>query len=170
MSSAPALQSMPSPTAFSAVYEEHFSFLCDVARYRFNVPEDEAEDVVQEVFLSFLLVRDTVREARAWLIGGVCNASRRYWMLRGGGREENLPQHAAAPQQVEKLMQEISVRQVVGRLHPKCRRTLRLHYWDGATAREVATRLDTTNRYAEKLIHKCLRQAWRAWHHLWRKS
>lgn len=170
MTSVSALQSTPRQAAFSAVYEEHFSFLCDVARYRFNVPEDEAEDVVQEVFLSFLLVRETVREPRAWLIGGVCNASRRYWTLRGGGRQEALPRNAAAPPQVEKLMQEISVRQVVGRLHPKCRRTLRLHYWEGSTARELATRLDTTNRYAEKLIHDCLRKAWRAWHHLWRES
>lgn len=170
MSSVRALESTSTHAEFVAVYEEHFSFLRDLARFRFNVPEGEAEDVVQEVFLSFFLARQTVREPRAWLIGGVCNASRRYWTLRGGRRDEALPRDAGAPAQVEELMQQISVRQVVGRLHPKCRRTLRLHYWEGATAREVATRLDTTNRYAEKLIHDCLRKAWRAWNHLWRKS
>lgn len=162
-----ALASVEHPP-FAAVYQEHFSFLQDVARYRFNVPPSAVEDVVHEVFLSYFMARETVHDPRAWLIGGVCNASRRYWTSQAIRKEEALDPERPAPA-TDEFLQELTVRQVVGRLHPRCRRTLELHYWEGATAREVAERLDTTQRYAEKLIHQCLRKAFRAWNHLWRE-
>ncbi|HVR44307.1 MAG TPA: sigma-70 family RNA polymerase sigma factor, partial [Thermoanaerobaculia bacterium] len=152
--------------AFAAVYRQHFAFLRDLARYRFNVPPSAAEDVVQEVFLGYLLARESVRDPRAWLIGGVCNASRHYWTVQGRRRDQVVNWQARNPG-TDEFLQAITVRQVVGRLHSKCRRTLELHYWEGATGREVAEQLGTTLRYAEKLIHQCLRKAFRAWHHLW---
>ncbi|MGH9458221.1 MAG: RNA polymerase sigma factor [Thermoanaerobaculia bacterium] len=153
---------------FTAVYEEYFGFLCDVAMHRFRVPPAAAEDVVHEVFLSFLTVRHEVRDPRAWLIGGVCNASRRYWSLSTESLDD--APRCLVSAETEELMEEITVRQVVGRLHAKCRRTLQLHYWEGATPGEMAGDLRTTPAYARKLIHQCLRKAWRAWHHLWREA
>lgn len=166
MTTFPTVDPATQRSAFDAVYEEHYSLLYNVALHRFNVPPAAADDVVQEVFLSYLMARDSVRDARAWLVGGVCNASRGYWRTQAGRKEEMLEKRSV-PVQIEQVLREVSVRQVMDRLHPKCRRTLELHYWEGATAREVAESLETTPRYAEKLIHQCLRKAWRAWHHLW---
>ena len=43
-------------------------------------------------------------------------------------------------------------------LQPRCRETLYLHYLEGRSAADVARELDTTHRYAEKLIHNCLKR------------
>ncbi|MFN2237982.1 MAG: RNA polymerase sigma factor, partial [Thermoanaerobaculia bacterium] len=73
----------PQPDSFSEIYRGHFGFLRRLVVCRFNVPESVAEELVQDVFVSFLRVQKTVRDPRAWLIGGACNAARTYWRKRG---------------------------------------------------------------------------------------
>jgi RNA polymerase sigma factor (sigma-70 family) len=58
----------------------------------------------------------------------------------------------------EKRAMEMTVQQALAYLQPRCRETLRLHYFDGRSAAEVARELETTTRYAEKLIHNCLKR------------
>jgi len=53
----------------------------------------------------------------------------------------------------------MTMQKVLGYLQPRCRETLRLHYFEGRSAVDVAKELETTNRYAEKLIHNCLKRA-----------
>ena len=53
---------------------------------------------------------------------------------------------------------QMTVQKVLGYMHPKCRETLRLHYFDGRSAGDGAKEMETTNRYAEKLIHNCLKR------------
>jgi hypothetical protein len=60
---------------------------------------------------------------------------------------------------VERLEQTILVRRLLKHLRPGERKVLRLHYFEGQTATEIAATLDTTVRYAEKLISKALAQA-----------
>ena len=50
------------------------------------------------------------------------------------------------------------MRQALEYLQPRCRETLHLHYFEGRSANDVAEKLETTNRYAEKLIHNCLKR------------
>jgi DNA-directed RNA polymerase specialized sigma24 family protein len=52
----------------------------------------------------------------------------------------------------------ITMRQALDYLQPRCRETLYLHYYEGRSANDVAISLDTTSRYAEKLIHNCLKR------------
>lgn len=165
----------PRPDSFSEIYRGHFGFLRKLVVGRFNVPESVAEELVQDVFVSFLRVQKTVRDPRAWLIGGACNAARQYWRKRGAcpGSDDrtDFGRHPASDHDadLEDLARKLTVRQVVGGLHPKCRETLQLHYWQGATATEMAQTLGTTARYAEKLIYRCLRKAFQEWRHLWGK-
>jgi RNA polymerase sigma factor (sigma-70 family) len=165
----------PRPDSFSEIYRHHFGFLRKLVVCRFNVPESVAEELVQDVFVSFLRVRNSVRDPRSWLIGGACNAARQYWRKQGtwpasDDTQDRRP-HPASDHDadVEDLARRLTVRQVVGGLHPKCRETLQLHYWQGATAIEMAETLGTTARYAEKLIYRCLRKAFQEWRHLWGK-
>jgi RNA polymerase sigma-70 factor (ECF subfamily) len=117
---------------------------------------------LQEVFVSFLQTGTKIENVRAWLVAAICNASRHYW--RTQGRAEQLPEDfveqsdpgsQALP---ERFALEMTVRQALQYLQPRCRETLWLHYFEGRSAADVARELETTTRYAEKLIHNCLKR------------
>jgi RNA polymerase sigma factor (sigma-70 family) len=154
----------PSPAAddVETLYVEHRNLLLYVACRKFRIPDCDAENLIQEVFLSFLQTGTKIDNIRAWLVAAMCNASRHYW--RAQGRIESLPDdfndhsdpgsHGLADQFAMKM----TVRQALDYLQPRCRETLWLHYFEGRSAGDVARELETTNRYAEKLIHNCLKR------------
>src|SRR4029079_5427234 len=88
-------QSPPAPPVSSAaddveaLYIEHRSLLLYVASRKFRIPECDSENLIQEVFLSFLQTGTKIDNVRAWLVAAMCNASRHYW--RAQGRIESLP-------------------------------------------------------------------------------
>lgn len=145
------------------VYRAHYTLLLYVSCRKFKVPPGDAESLIQEVFLSYLSSRADVRDVRAFLMGAISNASRQYWRSRG--RTESLPDDYGQRSDpfsaglAETVATRITIRETLSRLHERCRETLRLHYFEGCSAPEVARELNTTNRYAEKLIHKCLKRA-----------
>jgi RNA polymerase sigma factor (sigma-70 family) len=144
------------------LYLQYRTLLMSVACRKFRVPEPDAEGLLQEVFVSFLQTGARIENVRAWLVAAICNASRHYW--RTQGRAEQLPEdyveHSdpgshALP---ERMAMEMTVRQALQYLQPRCRETLWLHYFEGRSAADVARELETTTRYAEKLIHNCLKR------------
>jgi RNA polymerase sigma factor (sigma-70 family) len=145
------------------LYVQHRSLLLYVACRKFRVPETDAENLIQEVFLSFLQTGTSIDKPRAWLVAAMCNASRHYW--RSSGRTESLPDdfndHSDPDSQSlnDAFTMRMTVRQVLKYLQPRCRETLWLHYFEGRSAGDVARELQTTHRYAEKLIHNCLKRA-----------
>jgi RNA polymerase sigma factor (sigma-70 family) len=150
------------------VYRLHYDLLLYVARRRFRVPAGDAESLIQEVFVSYLSAANEVRDIRAWLLGAISNASRHYWRLRG--RTESLPDDLEKKSDphvnADNIATSLTVRETLAHLHEKCRETLRLRYFEGCSAAEVAKELDTTNRYAEKLIHNCLKRAYQVYRNL----
>lgn len=154
----------PSPAAddVEALYLEHRHLLLYVACRKFRVPDSDAENLIHEVFLAFLQTGTRIENVRAWLVGAMCNASRHYW--RTQGRTESLPDNIddhSDPRShglAEKVAMKMTVRQALDYLQPRCRETLWLHYFEGRSAADVARELETTNRYAEKLIHNCLKR------------
>lgn len=144
------------------LYLAYRTLLLYVACRKFRVPDSDAENLIQEVFLSYLQTGTKIDNIRAWLVAAMCNASRHYW--RSQGRTESLPDdfndhsdpgsHGLA----EQYMTRMTVRQALDYLQPRCRETLWLHYFEGRSAGDVARELETTNRYAEKLIHNCLKR------------
>jgi RNA polymerase sigma factor (sigma-70 family) len=169
--SAPARFETPATAEFDPVvadpteeiYREHYQLLLYVACRKFRVPEEDAEALIQEIFVSYLSAGAGIRDVRAWLVAAVSNASRHYWRIHG--RTESLPENFGERSDplshglAETFARRLTMHQTLGYLHEKCRETLRLHYFEGCSAMEVARRLDTTNRYAEKLIHNCLKRA-----------
>ena len=146
-----------------SLYIEHRPLLLFVGCRKFQIDQGEAENLVQEVFLSFLQTQTRIENVRAWLVAAMCNASRHHW--RSVGRVEPLPddydnQCDPGTQSIaDRFAMQMTVQKVLGYMHPKCRETLRLHYFDGRSAGDVAKEMETTNRYAEKLIHNCLKRA-----------
>jgi RNA polymerase sigma factor (sigma-70 family) len=145
-----------------ALYIEHRSLLLYVACRKFRVPDCDAENLIQEVFLSFLQSGTKIDNVRAWLVAAMCNASRHYW--RAQGRVESLPDDfndhtdPGSLGLADQFAMKMTVRQALDYLQPRCRETLWLHYFEGRSAADVARELETTNRYAEKLIHNCLKR------------
>ena len=145
------------------LYIEHRTLLLFVACRKFRVNEPDAENLIQEVFLSFLQTCTKIENVRAWLVAAMCNASRHHW--RSMGRTEPLPDDydnqsdPGSQGLADRFAMEMTVQKVLGYMQPRCRETLRLHYFEGRSAGDVAKELETTNRYAEKLIHNCLRRA-----------
>ncbi len=152
----------PQPEDIGELYVRHRPLLLHVGCRKFRIPESEAESLIQEVFLSFMTTTTKVENTRAWLVAAMCNASRHYW--RGQGRTEGLPddfdEHTDPSSSgiAEKMAMIITMQQALGYLQPRCRETLYLHYYEGRSANDVAVSLDTTSRYAEKLIHNCLKR------------
>jgi RNA polymerase sigma factor (sigma-70 family) len=154
----------PSPAAddVEALYVEHRNLLLYVACRKFRIPDSDAENLIQEVFLSFLQTGTKIDNIRAWLVAAMCNASRHYW--RAQGRIESLPDDFADHSDpgshglADQFAMRMTVRQALDYLQPRCRETLWLHYFEGRSAGDVARELETTNRYAEKLIHNCLKR------------
>ena len=152
-----------SPDEVEALYIEHRTLLLFIACRKFRIADGEAENLIQEVFLSFLQTCTRIDNVRAWLVAAMCNASRHYW--RAQGRTESLPDdyaNACDPKTTstaDEHAMRLTMSKVLGYMQPKCRDTLRLHYFDGRSANDIAKELETTPRYAEKLIHTCLRRA-----------
>jgi len=145
------------------LYIEHRTLLLYIASRKFHIVDGEAENLIQEVFLSFLQTCTRIDNVRAWLVAAMCNASRHFW--RAQGRTESLPDDYAnqcdpkTTGTADDHAMRLTMSKVLGYMQPKCRETLRLHYFDGRSANDIAKELETTPRYAEKLIHTCLRRA-----------
>jgi RNA polymerase sigma factor (sigma-70 family) len=156
-----ALEARP-PVDVETLYVQYRTLLLSVACRKFRVPDADAEGLLQEVFLSFLQTGTHIDNERAWLVAAVCNASRHYWRMQG--RIESLPpdfleySDPGSLSLPERRVLEMTVQQALGYLQPRCQQTLRLHYFEGRSASEVGQELDTTTRYAEKLIHNCLKR------------
>jgi RNA polymerase sigma factor (sigma-70 family) len=144
------------------IYVRYRTLLIHIGSRKFHIDEPDAESLIQEVFLSFMTTTTTIANVRAWLVAAMCNASRHYWRVQG--RTESLPDdfdEHTDPMTVdvaEGMAMIITMQQALGYLQPRCRDTLKLHYYEGLSANEVARAQDTTSRYAEKLIHNCLKR------------
>jgi RNA polymerase sigma factor (sigma-70 family) len=153
----------PYPQDVGDLYVNHRTLLLFVACRKFHIPEIDAENLIQDVFLSFIQTATTVGNNRAWLVAAMCNASRHYW--RAQGRTESLPDDIGersdpnSQSVADRMAMQMTMRHVLGYMRPQCRETLRLHYYEGRSAADVGRELDTTTRYAEKLIHNCLKRA-----------
>ena len=151
------------PDQVEALYLEHRKLLMFIASRKFRIAEEDAENLIQEVFLSLLQTGARIQNVRAWLVAAMCNSSRYYWRVQG--RTESLPDDYGDQRDpgsvglADRFAMQMTLQKVLGYLQPRCRETLRLHYFEGRSAVDVARELDTTHRYAEKLIHNCLSRA-----------
>lgn len=120
----------------AAVYHTALTLLKDAAA---------AEDVMQEVFLSYYRELEKgrqVRHLRAWLLTATRN--RCYNALRDGRREElmeEIPVVMTAPDPLTDVQQQDVVERVLDCLSEDERLVFTLHCLDGYTYREIATGL-----------------------------
>src|SRR4029079_12728461 len=78
----PAKKAVSSPAEapvegdIGALYRDYRMRLVSVACRKFRIPEIEAENLIQEVFLSFLQAGTKIENAKAWLVAANGKRSR----------------------------------------------------------------------------------------------
>jgi RNA polymerase sigma factor (sigma-70 family) len=149
---------------FEAVYEQYFPLLAQIAVFKFQVPDADAEALVHDVLISYLRKSKDILDLRPWLIGAICYASRHYWRLNGrtmGVEAEPIGDRVdpASLRILDSLPDQLAAREALECLAPRCREVLQMRYFEGCTVAEVASRLGVKTKYAQKLISKCLRRA-----------
>lgn len=149
--------------SFDDAYRQHADLLREIAERKFRVPATDAEALVNDVFTSFLMRSDSVRDPRRWLIGAVCHASRGYWRMES--RTEPLPpdidkrEDPLVSDLEDRLVNTMTIAIAVSQLGDKCRCTLQMYYAEGYSAAEIAEELGTTTGYVMQLLHTCRKRA-----------
>jgi RNA polymerase sigma factor (sigma-70 family) len=155
---------------FEALYFAHRNLLLYLACARFRVPPEDAEALLHDVFLAFLISDVPLRDPRAWFVAAMSNAARAY--RRRSARSDafsELPQSFmdSGSTDPDDLERELLVREILRRLRSRDREVLRLRFFEELTVPEIGERLRTTTRYAERLVAFALtrvRDAYRRLH------
>lgn len=153
------------PTSFTApelletLYRAHGPLMMTVARVQWSLPPTEAEEIVHEIFLSFLERQPQVTNMRAFLLGATRNACKYYW--RKQGRETELPEDLADAGEDRRqarwpLLTTLVV--ALAQMGPRCRETLQSFYTGGETPEEIAKRLNVSPAYVYQILHGCREQ------------
>lgn len=156
--------------AVEDAYKAHADRLREIAEKKFNIPPLDAAGVVNEVFTSYMLRRESIRDARQWLVGAVCHASRAYW--RAAARTSPLPPDVGEYVDPDsgglegRIVDRVTMATALNQIGAKCRETLRMYYAEGYSAAEIAARLNTTSNYVMQLLHNCRKRVRKAYDEL----
>ena len=129
---------------------------------RYQVPPEDAEDVLQETLLTLLLKWETVEKPEAWLIGCLRRRCIMYWRTRRGRIYEavdeailELMAEAEMPSQ-ETISLRRDLLRVISRLPQRCQSMLRLRYGFDMKPDEIAERLGYRQSSVRKVANRCL--------------
>lgn len=129
---------------------------------RFRIPEQDAEDLLQQALLAYVRKRHTVLDPPNWLAGTLRNRCLKYWRARRRSLytavdtailESVVPDGGPNQEQVE-IRRDLNG--AMGRLRPRCRSILGLRYGLGCELRETAQRLGYKESSIYKLVERCL--------------
>lgn len=163
---APAAEAGDRCVAVEDAYRHHAALLREIAEHKFNIPPPDAESIVNDVFTSFMLRRDSVRSPRKWLIGAVCHASRAYWRIAARTSQLSPDEDYIDPRLDDlegTIVDRVTMSAALAQLGPKCRETLRMYYAEGYSAAEIAAHFGTTSGYVMQLLHSCRKRVRRAY-------
>jgi RNA polymerase sigma factor (sigma-70 family) len=151
--------------AIDDVYLEHAPLLRRVAIRKFSVPPADAENLVHDVFLDYLVSTRTVRsDLRSYLVGAICNASRNYWRSRRSESRVFTDDEASGADVLSEdifndLARNLIVASTLARLGERCREALRRYYLDGEDTGTVAAAMNTSPSNVNYLMHVCRKRA-----------
>lgn len=148
---------------FDLLYAGYSRLLRGVAMRKFGVSREDSDDLVQDVFATFLANPAGVRDLHAYLIGAICNAARQH-RRRGEAAPfcEEMPVSCAAAASddvAESVIQSLVIDATLARLGASCRDTLQRFYIEGESALSIASARDTTANYIFRLLNYCRNRA-----------
>ena len=141
----------------AALYAQYRPLLLLIAARRFGVERDEAEDLVHDVFVSYLRRWRVVRDVRRWLIGAICHACRYRERKFGRLDQFDLPEHdiPSSPTHTDRPVAQ----QLVERLSQRDQELLAWRFIEGMTAAEIGVLLGCTPKAADKRLRRALKHA-----------
>lgn len=147
---------------FDALYAAYRPLLRKIAIRKFGVPADAVDDLVHDVFATYLANPSNVRDLHPYLIGAICNASRQY-RRRGDSRALSSAsvEWSGTPgdELLEGVVRNLIIGTTLSRLGVKCRETLQRFYLQGESALSIATSRHTTPNYICRLLNYCRNKA-----------
>lgn len=154
------------PNSIDAIYIDHALLMRRIAIRKFNVPPADAEGLVHDVFIDYLTSMRRVRgDLRAYLIGAICNASRKYWRSKRNEHrvltddEFSASDAAIADDLFEPVALRLVIASVLAKLGSRCREVLRRYYLEGEDTPSIAAAIDTTSSNVNYLMHICRKRA-----------
>lgn len=156
-----------SAAAAGQLYLDYAPLLRRVAVRKFNVPPADAEALVHDVFINYLVTPRRVmdRHLRAYLVASICNASRNYWRSRHTEARVfadgacDVSDAASHDEVLENLARNLTVASTLAKLGPRCRELLKRYYLHGETTPAVAAAMNTTASNVNYLMHVCRKRA-----------
>ena len=128
----------------------------------YDIPPEDAEDIVQEALLEALRKWGTIRQRDAWLLGTVRFKCSHYWKRKRTDRVEafDLPEleELSSPQAPDQEQKEISMdlRSLTRGVDGRHRAALWLRFGVGLSVDEVARQLGYSAASIRKLTGRCL--------------
>lgn len=146
------------------VYLEAGPLMRRYAIRRFRVPAAVADELVQDVFVRYLLSPGRVRtNLRGYLIGSISNACRNYWRAQCS-EDRAVTKRTTCDSTVDRafdarLVTQLLVVATLAKLPPRCREALRRYYLRDEDTPTIAQAMNTTCGNVNYLMHKCRKHA-----------
>jgi RNA polymerase sigma factor (sigma-70 family) len=145
------------------IYLAHLPLMRKIAIRKFGIAPADAENLVHDVFASYLMNAERVQKITPYLVGAMCNACRQY--LRRTVREDALfcgeDPCLAAPDGnlLQELERKAMVARVLARIGRRCRDLFERFYFRGESPGDIAAALETTRGTILVFLHKCRERA-----------
>lgn len=129
---------------------------------RFQVPPQDAEDLVQDLLVLFLTKRAEIATPEAWLAGTLRLRCILYWRKRRRrlfeSLDETLLDELTGPREPRQEREDLSrdLSRAIRRLPDRCRSLLRLRYGLDCDVPEIAERLGYSPTGIRKIASRCL--------------
>ena len=168
----------PAATGVPAVFEEAYlrfaPLLRQIAIKKFGIPAHDAEALVHDVFATYFLRWATVELPERYLVGAICNASRKYWEKADAAGLIFCGETPCGATPSDALLQEVHSKVLLSRIlrcvGEKCRDLLHGYYMNGETSRAIADRIGSTPATVLVLLHRCRKRALAAYHSMTERS
>lgn len=146
--------------SLEALYRENLQVLRAIAICRYGISRDDAEALVNDLFLWFLERRPRVQDPRPYLMAAMRNRCLLYWRSRRAevplGEEHD---EIASEKEEEEWAMRLALGTALARIGRQCREMLRAYYLRGEKKEEIAEAIDRTPGYVMQLLVGCRRQA-----------
>jgi RNA polymerase sigma-70 factor (ECF subfamily) len=128
----------------------------------YDIPPEDAEDVLQDTYLTLLYKWETVQCPEAWLIGTLRKKCIMYWRKRRkrffDAMETSLLELLLEPERPLQENRDLcrDFERVLGRLPPRCQKLLRLRFVFGLGPSEVAAEMGYQASSIRKITSRCI--------------
>lgn len=153
----PPLQPDAAAVRFDAIYETYRLLLRRLAVRR-GIPVRDADDLVHDVFATYLANSSNVRDVHAYLIGATCNAARQYQRKERAApfcEARDVCAAAGNDDLLNGVIGNLIIRSALARLGSSCRETLQRFFLLGETAVSIAASRETSPNYIRRLLNYC---------------